>query len=295
MHSLATSFLGVLGTSCDPEGEAELETALGRTIARAEAAWPAFRVPPVDFVEALASAVGPGGDLAAKLEGLHAADLYLARACAASDPAALKALDASFLSAVNRYVSSVDPSAAFADEVRQNLRHELLVTEAGRPPRIADYSGRGPLAGWLRVVAVRRALNLRRGRAGGPQASEDDAIEIASGAPDPELDYLKALYRQEFREAFVAALAELGPEERNALRLHHLDGLTLDESAVVCRVSRATVARWLANARQQVLRRTQRLLRERLRIDDSTLESVLGLVQSQLDLSIGRYLGDREG
>jgi RNA polymerase sigma-70 factor (ECF subfamily) len=187
----------------------------------------------------------------------------------------------------------VNPSAQFADDVRQTLREELLVGSEGRPPKIADYTGRGPLGGWVRVVAVRRALNLRRG---GQRASahegEELPFEVASNAPDPELDYLKALYRTEFREAFVGALARLGRPERNALRFHHLDGLTLEETAILSRVSRATVARWLAEAREQILRDTLRLLRERLGLDEASMKSVLRLVQSQLDVSIHRYLAE---
>jgi hypothetical protein len=39
------------------------------------------------------------------------------------------------------------------------LRERLLVRRGDRPARIADYPGRGALARWLRVTAVRVALN----------------------------------------------------------------------------------------------------------------------------------------
>ena len=49
----------------------------------------------------------------------------------------------------------------FVDEVRQVLRTKLLVGD-GAPPKIADYSGRGPLDGWVRAAAVRAAIDLKR-------------------------------------------------------------------------------------------------------------------------------------
>jgi RNA polymerase sigma-70 factor (ECF subfamily) len=256
-------------------------------LAEGEAAWPTVRLER-DALTAQLARVAAGPD--AGSEALHAADLYLVCACLLGDRAALAAFDEHFLRPVDRYVSNVDGSAAFADEVRQKMREELLVAPPGAIPKLAAYSGRGPLGGWLRVVAVRRALNLRRAR--GPEGTLDASLAagVPSAEPDPELDYLKALYKNEFRDAFRAALARLDAEQRNAVRVHHLDGLSLDETAVVCRVSRATVARWLAQARAQILTDTQRQLRERLRVDASTMQSILRLVQSQLDLSLHAYL-----
>jgi RNA polymerase sigma-70 factor (ECF subfamily) len=297
MSSLAVPFLSALGRhagACDP---ATLEAALAKLVRDGQAAWPGVRVDPARYVAHVAHAIADvarGPTLAGQLGALHAGDLFLAFACAHGDAAAHAALDRHFLGAVDRYVASVDTSPAFAAEVRQKMREELLVAprEAGAPPKIAAYGGRGPLGGWLRVVAVRRALNLRRGKADDLVLDPDAGGGIASARPDPELDYLKALYRQEFKDAFASALQRLAPEERNALRVHHLDGLTLDETAVVCRVSRATVARWLAGARARILADTQKLLRDRLKVDETTMQSILRLVQSQLDVSLHAYLGE---
>ena len=54
-------------------------------------------------------------------------------------------------------MARIDSSSQFVDEVKQGLRERLLV---GPPPRIAEYSGSGPLGGWLRVVSVRLAITF---------------------------------------------------------------------------------------------------------------------------------------
>jgi RNA polymerase sigma-70 factor (ECF subfamily) len=288
-------FAALLGPSPAPAHLEEdstrgIDHTLDLLIAEAESAWPHVRLDPNLFVERLArnvSAADPLGSLAA----LHASDLYLALACAEGDRAAMTALDTEFLGHIPRYVAGIDPARAFADEVQQEVREKLLVRgESGRA-KIDEYTGKGPLGGFLRVAAIRTALNLRRGRK--PQLVADAGLEAATlpaHAPDPEIDYLKTRYRREFREAFVLALSQLSPDERNVLRLHHLDGLTLEETAAVCRIHRATAARWLAEARERILKGTHKLMTERLHLNGAEVESVLRLIQSQCDVSIHRYL-----
>jgi RNA polymerase sigma-70 factor (ECF subfamily) len=56
-------------------------------------------------------------------------------------------------------------------------------------------------------------------------------------------------------------------------------------------VNRATAARWLAAAREIVKERTIRQLRARLQLNPRECESLLGLVNSQLEVSVLRHLG----
>ena len=89
---------------------------------------------------------------------------------------------------------------------------------------------------------------------------------------------------------FQATLAALPADERTVLRMHYLDGLNIDRIGVVFNVHRATVARWIARTRDALLAETKRRLGERLRVTGRELASLMGLVQSQLDVSIGKVL-----
>jgi RNA polymerase sigma-70 factor (ECF subfamily) len=51
-------------------------------------------------------------------------------------------------------------------------------------------------------------------------------------------------------------------------------------------VSVRTVQRWLASAEQQLLAGVRQVLRERLELRASELDSLLGLVRSQLSVSL---------
>jgi RNA polymerase sigma-70 factor (ECF subfamily) len=221
----------------------------------------------------------------------HLADLYLAWAAARGNAAALRIFDERLLPKLDPAVRRLDSTAAFLQEVRQVLRVRLLVGAEHSPPRLAEYRGHGPLLAWLRVVAVRIALNLRRGEA--PVSSTEEVLgELVASEPDPELRHLKTLYRAEFGAALRTALSALPERERALLRLHYVDGLTLARIATLYQVHQSTVSRWLSSALEGVATAARRHLIQRLSLSPSSLESVARMVQSNLELSIRRILGD---
>jgi RNA polymerase sigma-70 factor (ECF subfamily) len=219
----------------------------------------------------------------------HAADLELARAVAAGDQAALRRFDAEVLPAIDAVVRRIDAAPAFLAEVRQALRLRLLVAETGAAPRIAGYKGDGPLTAWVRVAAVRLAINLKR--ADGPVAPAPDRLaELVDTEPDPELRHLKQTYRAEFAAALTASLAALSERQRVILRLCYVDGLRLARIADLYQVHESTASRWVTAALEAVADGTRRRLIEALSLSPSAADSVARMVQSNLDLSIARLL-----
>lgn len=255
-------------------------------------AWPAVELPAGDFARYLARLAGDQ-PLAAWLSDRPVADLYLACGCAALQPAALAAFDEHVLSQVESFLASMRPDRAFVDEVQQVLREKLFV---GAAPKIAEYAGRGSLLGWLRVVTTRTALNLRRRRT--EALDGDSGADRGSGddhAGDPELDYLKDHYRAAFRTAIEGAFAVLSSEQRNLLRLHFLEGMTLHQLATLFQVHRATVARWIAQTRQDVLDGTRAALQQGLVLETTELDSMMRLLDSRLEVSMRRLLQPAAG
>src|SRR5262249_55744981 len=153
----------------------------------------------------------------------------------------------------------------------------------GARPKIAEYAGRGDLASWVRVVAVRCALNGLRGVRRREGAFDDEVVmDRWSSNEDEEIRLLKVRYRAEFAEAFHAALSRLRPRERNVLRQHYVDGLAMERIAAIYGVHRITVVRWIREARLVIERETRAGLTARLRIGRSDLDSILRLIQSQV-------------
>jgi RNA polymerase sigma-70 factor (ECF subfamily) len=265
----------------DQATPAELDAALRELFAEGARAWPEIRMSPEAFVGHLAARVAD----ARSLDGVRAADLYLACACATRVRGAVEAFDRVHLRRVGAFLAAMRPAPAFVDEVRQVIREKLFVGRGDAAPKITEYDGRGALASWVRVVALRVALDLQRQA---PVAADSgrESGDAGAGAGDPEVDYLKQRYRQVFNDAFRGAVAELGADSRELLRLHFVDGLTLHQLALKLGVHRATVARRLAAGRQAVADAARRRLRAALGATEAELESLAGMMRSQIDLSL---------
>jgi RNA polymerase sigma-70 factor (ECF subfamily) len=180
----------------------------------------------------------------------HAVDLYLAGACAKGDPTALKLLEHGYLLPVRGVVGRYNGAPHFVDEVMQELREKLLLPPE---PRIARYGGKGPLGAWIRVAAGRVAIDFLR--------AADPATAGAGGArPEaladadlgPEVQILREVYREAFQDALKTALGALSPKDRNLLRRHLVDHMTLEEIAGPYGVHPATVARRLQALREEI-------------------------------------------
>jgi RNA polymerase sigma-70 factor (ECF subfamily) len=229
----------------------------------------------------------PGdADPDAGLAALHASDLYLATACSDGDAGALAAFVAHILIRVGDFVARVDRSAAFVDEVRQRLRERMRVARGGRPG-ICAYAGRGALASWVHVAALRTALDLRRSEGDVREAGDDEPAWEQAG---PELGYVRERYREDFRAAFRAALAALDAPARRLLRMHFLDGLSLSQIGAVERLDKSNVSRRLAAIRTQILQATRDRLLAKLPLGVDELDSLLGVMRSQHDVSIEHLL-----
>jgi RNA polymerase sigma-70 factor (ECF subfamily) len=69
--------------------------------------------------------------------------------------------------------------------------------------------------------------------------------------------------------------------------MHILDGLSIDEIAPMYSVHRATIARWIASAKDTVLDKTRRALMRDLKIGAAEVDSLIRLVQSRIELASG--------
>lgn len=76
------------------------------------------------------------------------------------------------------------------------------------------------------------------------------------------------------------------------LRYNVLKGLNIAEIGAIYQVHRATVARWIAHARELLLQSTRERLTQRLHAADHELDSILRLIESQMDVSLRRCLDD---
>src|SRR5579883_1796402 len=252
------------------------------------AAWPSLELTPVQFARYLGERAATVSDVMGWLSRAHGDGLYLACGCLQGSAIALASFERSLLERVPDWLARLRLAPALVDEVRQRVRVKLFVAAPGARPKIADYSGEGALAAWLRAVAQREALTLLRSK--DPLALEEDDATIAA-AIDPELAVIGQSHRTELARAFRAALASLPAETRNLLRFHYLDGLSIDRLAPIIGVHSANAAKRLQRAREAILEETRRQLQSRLKLRDTEIDSFLRQLDSRLDVSLASALG----
>jgi RNA polymerase sigma-70 factor (ECF subfamily) len=261
-----------------------LEAGSEEWIAQGRAAWPGFSVDAATFVHHLVAA-------RCQLPPRHVADLYLACACAHGLPAALEALDEILTVEVARSIARTCASPAAVDDALQQLREAILVAPRGERPRIASYAGSARLTTWLTTGALRIAYRAHRRES--VQGGIGPLAHALSTVMDAEVEHAKQRYRGDFEEAIRTALHELPARQRALLRLHLVEGLSLEGVGCVYNVSRATAARWLAETRGAVLAAIRRRVTERLGVGARELESLLRLVRSRLDVSLSSILASQ--
>jgi RNA polymerase sigma-70 factor (ECF subfamily) len=220
----------------------------------------------------------------------HAADMYLACACALEVGGALAAFERVFSADMMRAVASIHSSPAFVDETMQTVRQRLFVRRDGEPGKIASYAGRASLKSWLCAVAVRSAISVRRRKGDQrhkPFAADEDR-RIAKGGP--EFEYLRGRYKAVFESAVRTAIERLPAKQRLLLRLNLVDGMTIDNLGTAYKVGRSTAARWLADARRALFEQARLDLQATLRLTSTELDSLAVDLRSQLEVSVLRLL-----
>lgn len=255
-------------------------------------AWPEIELPSGRFLAHLARRFRSARDDSPCLDDLRklrASDLYITCACANGDGRAIATFERVYFGEVDRAVARVRAGSAVADDVKQTMRRMLFVPRSGCAPAIEAYAGRGGLRGWVRISARRAALHLVNQEKREVALDDEDLLQAIS-PEDPELDYLRARYHAALTSAFRDALAATSAEHRRLLLYQLVDAFSVDDLARLYNIHRATAARRVAAAREEILERTRLALAAAIGLPSTELDGVIRLLYSHLDVNIERTL-----
>lgn len=210
-------------------------------------------------------------------------DFFLASAAAAGDAAAIQTIEEAHFPAVRAALARSGAKSGELDDLVQAVRERLFVGDA---PRIGQYSGKSPLARWLKVVTLRTATSSSRKITETPTSVGLDELPSDQHGADPELAFLRRTFAPLFEAAFRAAAAALTPEERNLLRYHYVERLSLERIGHIYGIHGVSAARRIQRVRARLLDLTKEQLRKETAVSSSELVSILGLIEDQLDLSV---------
>jgi len=262
------------------------EAVLAAQLRAATEAWPELAVAPERFASELGRRLPPGIALTA----IKATDVYVAVACIDRDEAAIVAVRQILAKEVAIAASKTTATRDQVADVTASLARVLFVDEPDRPAALRDYSGRGDLKSYLRVIAMRELVRVvNRGRRE-VNLEDDDLLDRIVPASDPELSILRAQYREIVDASMRAALGRIDERGRALLRYTFIDGWTVDRVGQVYKVHRATAARWIAAVRTELGEHIRDELAGRLRVQVDEVDSIIRLVQSRIDVSLERVL-----
>ena len=251
---------------------------LAKHLAAARSAWPSLEFSEHAYVAWLQATLAEFEDPLAQLAKADAGIALLCWTAAHGDAEAHRLFELHFMPHVAPALARFGSDRDFDSEIAQRVRLKFFISEPGELAPIVLYALRGNLIGLVRVAAVREAINARRSD---KPAAPIESIEQLTGDRDPALRALKVKYAVDFERAFTAAVAELSARDRQLLRLSLSVKASIDDIAKMFQTHRATAARWLNSARDELAAGTRRHLQAALKLPDDELMSLLRLVRTE--------------
>jgi len=191
------------------------------------------------------------------LASLRLEELALARACAAGSERAWDDFVSRYRQKLHAMALHITREATQAADLADSLFADLYgvnTRSSARNSKLAFYTGRGSLEGWLRTVMAQEFVNRYRKQKRNVSLEEqtEEGVQFVAHAPEPASTGDPRLVA-----ATDEALAELSAEDRFTLASYYLDGRTLAEIACALGLHESSISRRLdrlsAGLRKRIL------------------------------------------
>ncbi len=187
----------------------------------------------------------PARQIAELYASLRVEELALARACAAGQERAWEVFMARYREKLYDIAAYIAKESSAARELADSLYADLYGTttrDGQRVSKLASYTGRGSLEGWLRTVMAQEFVNRfrRQRRLVSLDEESEDGAQFAAADPEPA-----SAVDPRVEAATDEVLSRLAAEDRFILASYYLDGRTLAEIARTLTVHESTISRKL--------------------------------------------------
>ena len=252
-----------------------------------------------------------GKEVSKFIDEMQADDLCLIIACERGDESAWTDLVERFTPTVRSAARSASSNEDAAEDLAQSIWAELYglrTRKDGTPAsKLAYYSGRGSLAGWLRAVVAQLAVDVFRKQSRLVQTEEDADFDrlaldtqIGAGQPmmagmaSPEESISNRLAQNDMQHALSKAIQELAAEDRLLVKLYYFDSLRLREAGAVLGVHEATASRRLSRVQTDLRKRVTKILIDERGWTAAETEKSFAEVAQHLDTDLEALLS-KEG
>jgi RNA polymerase sigma-70 factor (ECF subfamily) len=239
------------------------------------------------------------------IDGMQVDDLCLIVACEQNNDSAWTELVERFTAVVRSAARSASANEDAAEDLAQSIWAELYGLRSGkdgaRSSKLAYYSGRGSLAGWLRAVVAQLAVDSYRKQSRLVQAEEDTELDrlardmpfmsdghsaTASNLMNPEQAVANRLASSDIQNALNRAVKELESEDRLLVKLYYFDGLRLREAGALLGVHEATASRRLTRIHGDLKKRVKQILTDEFGWTELETERSFAEIAQHLDADL---------
>lgn len=246
-------------------------------------------------------------DIRGFVDEIRADDLCLIIACEQNDEKAWEDLVANFNSTVKSAARKITSNTEDAEDLASSIWAELYglrVDAVGnKKSKLAYYSGRGSLAGWLRAVVAQLAVDQHRKVSKFVQVDEEREFEnlaneaasegnlLSSNGKNPEDAFTAQQTSSDVQEALATAISSLEDEDRLVMKLYYFDELKLKDIARMFGYHEATASRRLTRIQGDIRKSVEQELKTKHGWSDGEVKRSLSDAAASLGMSLEAMFG----
>lgn len=247
-------------------------------------------------------------DVVAFIEEIHSDDLCLIVACENGDEKAWEDLVGNFDSVVKSAARKISSNNEDAEDLASSIWAELYGlrqdADGNKKSKLAYYSGRGSLAGWLRAVVSQLAVDQFRKQSKYVQIEETREFEnlaeessnhtgnnlVVHHDQNPEELFGEKQSTADVSAALRTAIDSLEAEDKLILKLYYFDDLKLKDIAATFGYHEATASRKLVRIQTEVRKCVEKELKKNHGWSDGEVKKYLADAASKLGISLEKML-----
>ena len=238
------------------------------------------------------------------VDELRADDLCLIIACERGDEKAWEDLVANFDSTVKSAARKISANSEDAEDLASGIWAELYGlrqdADGNKKSKLAYYSGRGSLAGWLRAVVSQLAIDQYRKQSKFVQIEETREFEniaeessnhsgnsqVLHHTESPEELFSEKQTSEDVSAALRSAVAGLDDEDRLIMKLYYFDDLKLKDIAATFGYHEATASRKLVRVQSEIRKLVEKELKKTHGWSEGEIKRYLAETAARLGVSL---------
>ena len=238
-------------------------------------------------------------EIKAFVDEIRADDFCLVLACEKGDAAAWEDLVKNFDATVKSAARKICGNNEDAEDLAGSIWAELYGLKEGKS-KLAYYSGRGSLAGWLRAVTNQLAIDQFRKMKRLVQIEEDREFEnlaqdssektgnnlVVSQTENPEEIFSEKQTAKDVAAALKQTINQLEAEDKLILKLYYFDDLKLKDIGATLGFHEATASRKLARMQTEIRKSVEKILRSERGWSEDEVKRNLSDAASKLGINL---------